>query len=81
MGPPSALVVQLQAGGGSAFGILEVGEVAVNVVGGHRLSPGFYWTTMRVLPSGSRSQNIGGTGSPIRLTSTSTSTPARRSCS
>ena len=32
-------------------------------------------TTIRVLPSGSRNQNIGGTGSPIRLTSASTSTP------
>ena len=34
-----------------------------------------YWTTMSLLPSGSRSQNSGGTGSPIRLTSGSTSTP------
>lgn len=33
-------------------------------------------TTIRVLPSGSRSQNIGGTGSPMRLTSASTSTPS-----
>jgi hypothetical protein len=33
-------------------------------------------TTSSTLPSGSRSQNIGGTGSPMRLTSASTSTPA-----
>jgi hypothetical protein len=32
-------------------------------------------TTIRVLPSGSRSQNSGGTGAPMRLTSGSTSTP------
>jgi uncharacterized protein (TIGR02271 family) len=32
-------------------------------------------TTIRVLPSGSRNQNIGGIGSPMRLTSASTSTP------
>ena len=35
-------------------------------------------TTIRVLPSGSRNQNIGGTGSPIRLISASTSTPPAR---
>ena len=35
-------------------------------------------TTIRVLPSGSRNQNIGGTGSPMRLISASTSTP--RAC-
>src|SRR5438270_157615 len=29
------------------------------------------WTTSRTFPSGSRSQNIGGTGPPIRLTSSS----------
>ena len=34
-----------------------------------------YWTTIRVLPSGSRSQNSGGTGPPMRLTSGSTSIP------
>ncbi len=32
-------------------------------------------TTISVLPSGSRNQNSGGTGSPMRLTSGSTSTP------
>src|SRR5205085_1015830 len=32
-------------------------------------------TTIRVWPVGSRNQNIGGTGSPIRDTSASTSTP------
>src|SRR3978361_838272 len=30
-------------------------------------------TSSRLLPSGSRNQNIGGTGSPIRITSASTS--------
>jgi hypothetical protein len=53
----------------------SAGEEAV--IGAHRQADGgLYWTTMRVLPSGSRNQNIGGTGSPIRLTSVSTSTPA-----
>ena len=33
-------------------------------------------TTISELPSGSRSQNIGGTGPPKRVTSSSTSTPA-----
>jgi len=31
------------------------------------------------LPSGSRNQNIGGTGSPMRCTSASTSTPSEES--
>lgn len=63
-----------------AFGLVEFGEVTVDVRGAHRKSAaGRYWTTMSVLPSGSRNQNIGGTGSPIRLTSASTSTPAWRS--
>src|SRR6185437_16628302 len=38
-------------------------------------------TTMREFPSGSRSQNIGGTGPPKRLTSSSTSAPAAFSAS
>ena len=42
---------------------------------GHRPS-----TTISVLPSGSRNQNSGGTGSPKRLTSASTSTPRSLSC-
>jgi hypothetical protein len=33
------------------------------------------WTIISVLPSGSRNQNIGGTGSPMRAISASTSTP------
>jgi ATP-dependent Clp protease ATP-binding subunit ClpC len=33
------------------------------------------WTTIRLWPSGSRNQNIGGTGPPMRATSASTSTP------
>jgi len=33
------------------------------------------WTMASEFPSGSRSQNIGGTGSPQRLTASSTSTP------
>src|SRR6185437_6482243 len=39
-------------------------------------------TTISELPSGSRNQNIGGTGSPIRETCSSTSTPLdfRYSC-
>jgi hypothetical protein len=32
-------------------------------------------TTMNLLPSGSRKKYIGGTGSPMRMTSASTSTP------
>jgi hypothetical protein len=33
------------------------------------------WTTINEFPSGSRTQNIGGTGPPQRVTSSSTSTP------
>ena len=44
----------------------------------HRSFPGYEEgsTTISELPSGSRSQNIGGTGSPKRVTASSTSTPA-----
>jgi hypothetical protein len=53
----------------------EVGRrpAAAGLSGGQLCS-----TTSSVLPSGSRNQNIGGTGSPMRMTSASTSTP--RAC-
>src|SRR5579872_4891330 len=61
---------------GGAFRLVELGEVTVDFLDAHgQADAGPYCTTMRVLPSGSRNQNIGGTGSPIRLTSVSTSTP------
>jgi hypothetical protein len=51
----------------------EGGEVDVTAVGrGCQLCS----TTISVWPLGSRNQNIGGTGSPMRETSASTSTPA-----
>jgi hypothetical protein len=44
-----------------------------------RMFPSCYsegWTTISEFASGSRTQNIGGTGPPYRLTSSSTSAPA-----
>src|SRR6202000_1772206 len=51
----------------------EIGEVPL-FAGGVSGQDGFS-TTISVWPVGSRNQNIGGTGSPMRETSASTSTP------
>jgi hypothetical protein len=57
---------------GSLLHVRERGDQTATPLSWARPQP----TTISELPSGSRSQNSGGTGSPMRLISVSTSTPA-----